>query len=265
MMTFLPNVQSLNASGEGKAKVYDTNAAGKPAYQGNGKQRGRKPAPQLPKLFDPSSGRLLDQYTSEKRLGIRRETGQLKLKKLTFRHRKIIALHIQGFSGEQIAFYMNCTNLTVSKVLNDPLAQSYISAATKDRELELKALLGSAVNVVREGMTKEGLDIGTKLKAVDRYSKLRSALDTGQEKISAEDIIAQMLERAKSINIQNNFNGNVTVQSVTSTPSLISTPNQEAPHDAKPPQVAGGATELKQLSGSGQTGPQAEHLPFGVI
>lgn len=245
-MSFLPpNVQTLNTSDNGQ-KEYKTNALGKPAYEGNGGKRGRKPAPKLPQVFDPSSGRLLDQYSREKRLGIRRESGALKLKKLTFRHRKIIAYHIQGFSNEQIAFYMNCTNMTVSRVLNDPLAQAYIQQAGRDRENELNALLGSAVSVVREGLTKEGLDIGTRLKAVDRYSKLRQTIIAKDQTQTAEDVIARMLERAKQINITQNVAGDVSNHFASSSPRTT----EAAPHDAKAPQVQGGATEPELLSGS---------------
>lgn len=246
-MSFLPtNVQNLNTSGEPSQKVYSVNANGKPAYQGNGGKRGRKAAAPLPKLFDPSSGKLLDQYSSEKRLGIRRETGAQKLKKLTFRHRKIIAFHIQGFSGEQIAFYMNCTNLTVSRVLNDPLAQAYIAAAAKDREEELKALMGSAVNVVREGLTKDGLDINTRLKAVDRYSKLRATIDNKEAKESAEDVIAKMLERAKTI--QFNQQVNIGLNGAEATRVFISPAStNEAPQDGEAPKGHSGAVYEEPL------------------
>lgn len=247
MTSFLPpNVQTLNTSDE---RSYSVNRAGKPAYQGNGGKRGRRPAPPLPKVFDPGSGTLLDQYTAEKRFGIRRESGALKLKRLTFRHRKIIALHIQGFSNEQVAFYMNVTHLTVSRILNDPLAQEYIGRAAKDRENELKALMGQAVGVVREGLTKEGLPIETRLKAVDRYTKLRQALTVDSGTTSAEDIIAKMLERAKTI--QFNQQVNIGLNGADASRVVFTSPDREAPHDAKPPQGVSGAGETELLSGSG--------------
>jgi len=223
-VTFIPDtpapsdVQILNTSTE---RTYSVNSLGKPAYEGNGGKRGRKPAAPLPQLFDPTTGKLVDQYTKEKRLGIRKETGALKLKKLTFRHRKIIALHIQGFSGPQIAFYMNCSEVTVSRVLNDPLAKSYIDAAAKDREAEVKALMGSAVQGVREGLTKEGLSIETRLKAVDRYAKLQQAIDTKNDNASAEDVIAKMLDRIKAVQVNQQVNVGTLVQ-VAATPTLPS-------------------------------------------
>lgn len=238
-MSFLPNgspapssVQNLNG------KEYATNSLGKPAYEGNGGKRGRKPAAPLPKLFDPATGRLLDQYTREKRLGIRRDTGASKLKRLTFRHRKIIALHIQGFSGEQIAFYMNCTDASVSRILNDPLAREYIDAAAKDRESEIKALMGQAVNVVRDGLTKEGLDINTRLKAVDRYAKLRQSIDANNAPASAEDVIAKMLERINTLQITQSVNVG-TLVNVAATPTLpgISPQTQQL---LEPPQSLNG-------------------------
>lgn len=169
--------------------------------------RGRKPA-NLPALTD-SGGRALPRYLVEKVIGTRRENGALKLKRLTNRHLKLIGAHLEGLSLEQIAHANHLTIATVSRVLNDPLAQAMLKRVYTSREGEIQALGGKAVDVVRRGLDKEQ-PIGVQLRAVDRYTKLRETM-LPKDKLSdtAEDVIARMLERGNIIgeNIQINIGG----------------------------------------------------------
>lgn len=166
--------------------------------------RGRRPV-DLPQLVD-ANGRLLPRYLIEKITGVRRETGALKLKRLTNRHMKIIGMHLEGMSLEQIAMNARVSIPTVSRVLNDPLATAILQKIYKGREEEIKALTGKAIDVVRKGMDGEQ-PMGVRLRAVDRLAKLRETVlpkDKGAE--SAEDVIARMLERTTIIgeNVQIN-------------------------------------------------------------
>lgn len=169
-------------------------------------QRGRKPADKLPVVRD-SNGNAYPRYLVEKHLGIRRENGALKLKRLTARHLKVIALHLEGHSLETIANNIPCTISTVSRVLNDPLSQRILKTVYEDRKGEIHALGGKAVAAVRAGLD-EKQTIGTRLRAVDRFAKIKSAL-VGEENSneSAEDVIARMFANTTvlgNVNIQVN-------------------------------------------------------------
>ena len=86
----------------------------------------------------------------------------MKLKRLTHRHLSIIGMHLEGHSLEVIASNMNCTLNTVSRVLNDPLAQGILKRVYEDRKGEVHALGGKAIAAVREGLD-DRQPIGTRL------------------------------------------------------------------------------------------------------
>ncbi len=65
-------------------------------------------------------------YQFEKIIGKRTKTGELKLKRLKPLHRQMIAMHIGCFSNRDIAFQLNIDEITVSRVLRDPLSQELI-------------------------------------------------------------------------------------------------------------------------------------------
>ena len=217
----------MNSSSPGN--VQNLNRTGFMPTTLNSGVQGRRPA-NIPAMFDPTTGKMLDRYSVEKRLGLRRPNGALKLKRLTARHMKIIALHIQGLAGEMIAQHLNCSYVTVSRILNDPLSVDFIARHAKDKEAEISALMGTAVQVVRTGMTDKDLPVTTRLKAVDRFTKLLSVTKGEEKTQTAEDVIAKMLERANFINsnIQINLPGH-TATNEASTPSEAGSPGQSHP------------------------------------
>ena len=153
-------------------------------------KRGRKP---LDIDSRDASGKLLPRYVSEKQIGIRRQTGARKLKRLTRRHYEIIARHLAGQSGNQVAVAMRITVGTVSRILNDPLAVEVVRRAHKDREKEVDALVGNAVEAVREVFQDEDSTTQQKMVAVEKAVKLREVLvDGDKEKETAEDVIQKL-------------------------------------------------------------------------
>jgi hypothetical protein len=161
-------------------------------------QVGRRPA-NLPALTD-ADGRLLPKYLVEKITGVRRETGSLKLKRLTTRHMKMIGMRLEGLPLEQIAMQMSCTVATASRVLNDPLARNLLQRIYSDREDQLKALAGPATEAVRAALAKDQ-PMGVRLRGVDRYTKMREVMlpkDAANE--TAEDVIQRILNSTNFIN-----------------------------------------------------------------
>lgn len=159
--------------------------------------RGRRPA-NLPALTD-ANGKALPRYLVEKSLGLRRENGAMKLKRLTARHLKILGMHLEGKSLENICMECNITMATASRVLNDPLAVAILKRVYTSRESEIQALGGKAIAAVRDGLTHDSM--GVKLRAVDKYAKLREVmLPKGGDRETAEDVIQRMLSQANFVN-----------------------------------------------------------------
>lgn len=147
------------------------------------------------------------QYEREKRQGIRKTNGARKLKKLSNRHLRIISMHLEGNSGEYIAAVMRVTVITVSRILNDPLAINLLGTIYKDRQGEIDALAGKAIEAVRDGL-HEKRDMRIRLGAVDKYTKLKDSI--GKEETSAktaEDVVAEIFNRVTlgNTNIQVNI------------------------------------------------------------
>lgn len=134
-------------------------------------------------------------YAQEKNIGLRRANGARKLKKLSGRHLEIISHHLQGKSGEEIGILMGCTIITVSRVLNDPLSVDLLSVIYKDRQGEIDALAGAAIDVVRGALINDGVSTRERLAAVDKFTKLKDTIgkETSTAK-TAEDVVAEIFK-----------------------------------------------------------------------
>lgn len=170
------------------------------AHSTGGATRGRKPTALA--TLAPTQ-----RYLAEKRSGIRRENGALKLRRLTARHYKIIGLHLEGKSLEAICQECRVTISTASRILNDPLAKSLLAKVYGHREQEIHALAGKALEATRDALGADK-DIGTRLRGVDKFVKIReSMLDKDEGRETAEDVVAKILEKAQingTVNIQVN-------------------------------------------------------------
>ena len=139
-------------------------------------------------------------YEAEKIYGLRRGNGSLRLRRLSTRHYRIIALHLAGASGAQIHEVINCSIGTISRILNDPLSQAVIKQTYKDRQAELDALVGDAIAAVRENL-KNGTN-SEKLAAVDKYVKLKMAVASESNPYeSAEDYARAIVANAQNVQI----------------------------------------------------------------
>lgn len=209
----LPSVlqsPTANSSGNGqesasglerlRALLTEPRVAAAIAEVSGGATRGRKPGPlaTLPRT---------NRYLAEKRSGVRRENGALKLSKLTARHYKIIGCHLEGKSLEQICQECHVTISTASRVLNDPLAKSLLAKVYGHREQEIHALAGKALEATRDALGTDK-DIGTRLRGVSAFVKVREVMvDKEKGKETAEDVVAKILEKAHiqgDVNIQVN-------------------------------------------------------------
>lgn len=142
--------------------------------------------------YDPA------EYQYEKIVGKRTKTGELKLKRLKAVHRAIIGYHIRGLSNRDIAFVTGMDEITIGRVLRDPLSQQYVKELIDASESEINALLPMATDAIRRGLMsdneKTALNAADKIyKATGRYSH-----EGPGKQETAEDVIARVLGIAQT-------------------------------------------------------------------
>ena len=158
-----------------------------------GNHSGRLPA-------TTQTGDYLPRYQQEKLNGTRRSTGALKLKKLTSRHFEIIARHLGGQSGEEIHKEMRLSVNTISRILNDPLAKQVIDQVYRNRQAELDAMTGLALEATRESLRKGSAN--EKLRAVGAFAKLKDTIaPESKASESAEDFAQAIIKNAQNVQI----------------------------------------------------------------
>ncbi len=148
---------------------------------------GGVPMQRLTPLYDAQ------QYQDDKLLGIRMDSGAAKLEKLKPVHRQIFALHMSGYSNNDVARAVGKTPSWVSTVINDPLMQTLISQVNDDLDGELRALFPMALDTLRKGMNSEDKKIA--LRASDQFFRTQGKYrEAGVRDQTAEDVIRQILE-----------------------------------------------------------------------
>lgn len=158
---------------------------------------------------DTSSGDYPTPYFRMKAQGLLRANGFTPLKRLSYRHMCIIQRHLEGRSGKDIASEFGCTQITVSRVLWDPLAQEIIQRALEDANQEINALVPLAVDAVRTALDHESLS--TRLRGVDKLAKLKEMQGVKDNTRSAEDLIAEILKKAENVQVNQIVAENVQV------------------------------------------------------
>jgi hypothetical protein len=134
-------------------------------------------------MYDPV------QYEREKLEGLRGPTGASPLRRLTGKHLRVIALHLAGVKGQDIACQLGLSGAWVSTVLNDPLAQAEI----RKRFVELdNETFAKAQTVVADALEDE--DHALRLRAADMVWRARGRYEKRpDDRPTAEDIVARML------------------------------------------------------------------------
>lgn len=147
------------------------------------------------------------QYAADKLLGRRRENGQPNLKKLTAKHKQIIAQYVVGTSPAEIASMFDIAVMTVHRIVSDPLAKEYLDEFEEMHKREFNAMLPLVNNAVRSALTNPGIQ--TKLKGADRWGKLHRVLNgenKGEEGRSrSQELHAarfRFIEKVKEIALQ---------------------------------------------------------------
>ena len=140
------------------------------------------------KQYDPNK------YQYEKIIGKRTKTGELKLKRLKPLHRQMLHMHLGCYSNRDIAFHLNVDEITVSRVLRDPLSQEIINTYASGIDAELKALLPLGVDVLRKAVLSDNAKIA--LLGADKLLRALGKFDHSHEvekRETAEDVIQRAL------------------------------------------------------------------------
>lgn len=117
------------------------------------------------------------------------------LKKLSQKHKNIIALHAQNVKREDIGKTVGCTPEYVSMIMQQPLAREYMRDLEKYMDSRLEALYGRSVDVIQSGLDGDATD--TQLKAARLQLEVTGKLKPKDgDKQTAEDVVSALLKHA---------------------------------------------------------------------
>src|SRR5687768_16478854 len=120
------------------------------------------------------------------------------LKKLSQKHKTIVALHAQGVCRFDIGQIAACTPEYVSMIVAQPLAQQYLAELEQYMDSRLRNLFGRSVDAIAAGLDSGNEE--TALKAA-RLQMEASGKLKGEKKDAgtAEDLVAAIMARAQNI------------------------------------------------------------------
>ena len=140
-------------------------------------------------------------YYLEKARGERLANGLPPLKRLTGRHIAVLVEHLAGRRGYEIAEKHRIREVTVSRIINDPLGQAFLHKQYAGVDREFEALYGQAVGVLRDGL-KPANSMKDRLRAAELHFKKRGDFKEGKEtKETAEDVIQRILQLNVQVNV----------------------------------------------------------------
>ena len=117
------------------------------------------------------------------------------LKKLSQKHKNVIALHAQSMSRADIGQMCSCTPEYVSMIVAQPLAKEYLRDIEKYMDSRLETLYGKTVDVIQAGLAGNATD--TQLKAARLQMEATGKLKGGTAEVqTAEDVVSALLAAA---------------------------------------------------------------------
>lgn len=114
------------------------------------------------------------------------------IKRYSLRHKRMLALYLQGHSPTQIANVLGCAPATVSAIVNNPRSKEVIAEAISHYDMRLKALQGPAIDTLKDAM--EGEDMRCALEAAKIILKSQGKMDPVVEGRAgtAEDVVQEI-------------------------------------------------------------------------
>ena len=116
------------------------------------------------------------------------------IKRLRLKHRRVLALHLQGCSNEEIASTLSISTSYIRSIINSDPGKAYLEAAFADFDKELRALVPRAIAAMRD--TVESNDEKVRLHSAELILKANRKFDAPPGSgDSAEAVIERILER----------------------------------------------------------------------
>ena len=121
-----------------------------------------------------------------------KESDAKPIKRYSIRHKRMLALYLQGYSPTQIAKSLGCSPSTVSAIVNNPRSKEVISEAISHYDMRLKALQGPAIDTLKYAM--EGEDTRCALEAAKIVLKSQGKMDPQPQQVTgtAEDVVQEI-------------------------------------------------------------------------
>lgn len=117
------------------------------------------------------------------------------IKRLSMKHRRVIALHLQGYDASKIASAMGLKAPTVYAILRNPTVQGIISQAISAYDDDIAALMGPAIGTVRFAMEQKESSLKEALRAADMAIKMNGKYrDVAEKGDTAEDVIQRIYQ-----------------------------------------------------------------------
>jgi DNA-binding MarR family transcriptional regulator len=139
-----------------------------------------------------------------------RPSGQLvygpgALKKLSPKHRTIVAYAMRGMTTREIAEKVGMRDTSISRILNSQLAKDAIKKLVSEMDDRFLMLKRKAIDAFEEAL-EISTPIETRLAAADKWFKAHGYYERSRKKeggISLEDIVASLIANVQ-VNVQVN-------------------------------------------------------------
>jgi hypothetical protein len=123
------------------------------------------------------------------------ETQVKPIKRIKMKHRRVVALHVEGLSYAEIAHVTGLAPVTIGAIIRNPTIKSVLTRIYAEYDELIKGLKPLVYEALRDTLRNGSRE--SKLKAIDRWGKItgefKDEVDAGQ---TAEEVV-KMLLRAR--------------------------------------------------------------------
>lgn len=124
-------------------------------------------------------------------------------KELNTRHMMMCEYRMAGMKYSEIGTLLGYHPVYVGRILSSPAAKKYIAQRIQDLDEELHGQYHQVVENVRTALVDDSVDV--RMKATEMWFKAHGRFARGgaqsEERVSAEEVVQKLLERAASVNI----------------------------------------------------------------
>ena len=116
---------------------------------------------------------------------------------LPVKHRLVILMHLEGYSGAEIANEVRLAPGTVYNILKSPAAENIIQQYFEFADAEFRSLYALAIKAVKDNLLEGDLD--QRLRAADKFMKAHGKYEkAGDAADTAEDVVSRIMEMRKA-------------------------------------------------------------------